>query len=692
MSDADRRDSYRFDLRDGGVVVRTPEGLALEVLDLSASGSGLLAPRALLGQIQGLTTIVELGDRRFSTSLDVIRASTDRRGLMRIGTRFRDLDRPALQHLSAFLIDEFARRSRKVSRLYEGKMPALINRDRGVIRRVLTLHAIDLAKPLRVYTEELLPTQLRAQPSKHAFGQEFLAEAVGDPAVLEVGSAYTFVVAGAGAIYVFSSRILDREGKVFKISAPDEIQQRAFRDSFRTTLSESGREAGVRFPHPVLADVEIQRTIREVAGRGFSFLIDPQKDILFPGSRIERLELTGGDQAIVGTGIVRNLSQSENPGLCVCGIEILGFSSREHADAWHNLVLSTVHEHVRLKDRNAVGKAWIILNSSEYVTLWTHRRHKAYLARQFADAWLGMDEQFGSILLVNNEIRTIGTVAANLLYPKTWIVHHLGIDREERTPGQKEQFLMLTRELYSAALFLLMHKAHPKYFVLYVEKSKRWNERLYGDFVTNYSTTADFIYSDIQVYKKRFDPEAPVPVENAHRSAGVLVVEEDADLLSRLAARLQTSLPRLEVEAFSYGADELDLGTFAVRCAKEGYERGRRVFFALDGEEPIAALIAENGSEGVNVFGLLNTCRLFDMSESHPALGEARTLLIEKAAAHYRGLGKREFLLLDEGNEIKQPILDAGLTLASPGVRWLVSRDVVPAWLNYIDDLFRSKL
>jgi hypothetical protein len=685
----DRRDSYRFDPRHARVVLRTLEGQALEVLDLSASGTALLAPRDLVARLQGATTIIDLGDRSFSTNLDVVRAITDQRGLMRIGTRFRALDREALGHLSEFLIEEFAERGRSLSRLNESSQPALIIRDARFIRRVLRLHAIDGGHPIRVYSDqELLPVTLHARDSKNAFERDFGVDAEGEYAAIEAGRTYTFLVASAGAVYVFSSEARDKVGPVFTIGVPAEIQQKSFRDSFRVPIGGAEPHASITFRHPFLEEVVVRRMIREVAGRGFSFEIDPKVDILFPGSRIGELLLELPEGPITASGIVRNLSHADRSGRCNCGVEILAFSRPQHGDSWHAFVLGSAHEHVRLKDKNAVGKAWNILNASEYMTLWTPRALKPHLARQFADAWFKMSEQFGRILLLNNDVRTIGTAAANLLYPKTWIVHHLGIDKEERTPAQKEQFLLLTRELYSAALFLLAHQAHPEYFVLYVEKSKRWNERLYGDFVANYSTTADFIYSDLCVYKRRLaDRVEEIP-------AGEItfdIVEEDAQLLLALSTRLAALLPAIEIDAFSYDRRDIDLGTFTLTCAKEGYERGRRVFFALEGARPIAALIAENGSEGVNVFGLLNTCRLFPVEGSEDEVKRARQLLLAKAADHYRSLGKREFLLLDAREDVDEEIVRLGFALASPGVRWLVRRNVVPAWLSYIDDLFRSK-
>src|SRR5262249_24468677 len=151
------------------------------------------------------------------------------------------------------------------------------------------------------------------------------------------------------------------------------------------------------------------------------------------------------------------------------------------------------------------------------------------------------------------------------------------------------------------------------------------------------------------------------------------------ELLSRLAAHLSATLPAIEVDALAYTKSELDLGTFALHCAMQGYERGRRVFFALEGTEPMAALVAENGGEGVTVSGLLTTCRFFAMSGTVERQQEAQRLLLDQAIEHYRTLEKREFLLLDDRPDVDQRVLSMGFALASPGVRWLVRRDVVPA-------------
>jgi hypothetical protein len=127
---------------------------------------------------------------------------------------------------------------------------------------------------------------------------------------------------------------------------------------------------------------------------------------------------------------------------------------------------------------------------------------------------------------------------------------------------------------------------------------------------------------------------------------------------------------------------------FCENCARDGYERGRHVFFALHRGSPVGALIAETGSEGMNVFSLLNSCSIVFLAKSPECEWKALRALLVRAIDYYGGQGKGAFLFLGANGRKQEPHMqDLGLSYVAEGWRWLAARRVIPAYISYLEDL-----
>ena len=63
----------------------------------------------------------------------------------------------------------------------------------------------------------------------------------------------------------------------------------------------------------------------------------------------------------------------------------------------------------------------------------------------------------------------------------------------------------------------------------------------------------------------------------------------------------------------------------------------------------------------------------------------------QQQTGHYAQLGKTEYVFVSYSPEELPLSAALGLKNISPGVRWIVGRDVVPAWLNYVNDVFHMR-
>jgi hypothetical protein len=372
-----------------------------------------------------------------------------------------------------------------------------------------------------------------------------------------------------------------------------------------------------------------------------------------------------------------------------CGTEILGFSKSREAERWRRFVFHAGHARLRLGKRALVKQAWKVLDSSGYVAL-TDESKRVHMKNSFFASWekhAGKPEVNRFFLLLKGD-QPVGTAAASLLYPGTWMAHHFGIDEKERKEDKRKLF-DLAREIYSGIMFMLGHMASLDYFVFYFDRIKTFHEMAFGQFLKRYPAKEEFLYDGFKLFC--YTPQANQPEPRAVRdSPDIDIVSGDRRLLGLLSRHLRAHLPPIEFEAFRYAEEEITLEGFSRACAAKGHERERHIFFAQNGDEPLAALIAETGEEGLNVFGLFNKCWFVYLKPEATRDDRVKDRLLRKAIRYYGSKGKKSFLLLGSRNGEPEDLLeDLGFSYVADGLRWLGRRAIIPAYMNYIEELMK---
>jgi hypothetical protein len=106
----------------------------------------------------------------------------------------------------------------------------------------------------------------------------------------------------------------------------------------------------------------------------------------------------------------------------------------------------------------------------------------------------------------------------------------------------------------------------------------------------------------------------------------------------------------------------------------------------------MAAMFTESGDEGVNLFGLLNTVRIFSLTDG-PVRPRLEQTLLSEAIEHYRALHKGAFLYLSEEELTPRLHLQSlGFELVSDGMRLLAHRNVIRTWVAYLGDLLCNRV
>ena len=491
------------------------------------------------------------------------------------------------------------------------------------------------------------------------------ARVIGDAGLLRHEHPYTFVLGGAGAVTLFESHCLLRRRDDVLIAMPGEVRQTGFRESPRVSLPGTA-STGIVVDHPRLSGARIEEPLFDVAGRGVSFPVDADGHALFPGDRLSGLRVTLPDGSIEAMGVVRSLASRRSGNRLSCGVELVDFAGREDRHRWHRFVFR--HTHPDLRDSHGrAATAWNVLEASKYIDLWTPPQHRERIRHQFLRSWDAPANEVGHKMVLHKDRTPVGVSAGSVAYPGTWILHHLGI-----APGGEgrdaHQAMQHASELIAGLLYRLRDMADLEHFVIYAERGKRWNDRLYGDFAARYADEDKLLCTPSRVYRRLADTALPAATSE---ELEIEVQLSTPALLAKLASHLRQVLPAAELRAYALDEERIDLTSFSSECARHGYERTREVFFAFEKAEPVAAMLVETGSEGVNVFGLLNACRMFWLGPPPANAAAIRLRLLRDAVTYYRAAGKKSFLAFQDEHETAHENphdirLRANLTGAAP--------------------------
>jgi hypothetical protein len=654
----------------------------MTVADLSASGSGLIVSAQDMAAVTAEPATFELDSgRSFSVQLEPVRVTrTDAH--FRVGARFQNLPLAGMRALSEFLIREFLEEKSRLARLLEDPR-TLTNTSPTFIRRHLKRCLISQSRPLRVYDRgQVLPLEIAAQRLLEMNGKVLIEARLGSAALFE-GQTYTFVVAQPGSVTHFSSRIAHRSGGAVFIELPAEIHQAGFRDSVRTQLQSDPAGATVHCTHPRLPDELLDRPLLDLSARGFAFAIEPESDLLFPGDRLSWVRIRFQDEVFEGRGVVRRIAPHRDSPLYSCGVEIMEFADPSQEQRWRQRVFRYVHPRaIVVRPEVAARQSWQVLAESGYVRLWTPSENQARLKDAYSQTWSRAERGVGHLMLVERRGETVGTLAGSLLYPRTWLIHQLGVTERER--AGLGSFMSLAYELYSGLLFLFQHEADADYFVIYAERDRKWTEALYGNFTAQCPDQSALSYGFNRVFRRVLGPPVSMVVAV---DPEVEVAAADADSLELLAAALASSSSAVAYDALAYAPEQLELRDFSTHCAALGVERTRRVYVARERGLPVAALVAESGDEGVNIFGLMNRCFIVSLT-SEPVSSQVKLALLSKAEQHYAELDKPQYIFLDDLEADPAFVTLCGYELISEGIRFIAHKRVVPAWLSYLANVF----
>ena len=434
------------------------------------------------------------------------------------------------------------------------------------------------------------------------------------------------------------------------------------------------RELTAAFVHPNWKRLITDAALQDISMRGFSINADPEALLLYPGLLVPNLQIMARDELLVrGTARIRSISLSNPPHI---GFE---FEHRDEAmlGNWERLVSDLLNPHTHPGYRFLDG-TWNTYQASGYFSLsGKSPKHFKRLRRAFykASQRLATAPNLSSHAVWSTNGDISATISMAKTHDHTWLVYQLA-----RAPGNAEAVPggSVLRELYFRCYEDAQRDPDLRWLLAYVQTSAHWSRVIHYDWVRDVELADARLAHTHRFRALEIDTKMPRYVHVPEVST-TSAKTADSRLIQDAAVR-------------KYGpvwADALDLvhpRTTSPNASKSyrtaGLEKSREIFIARIRGRAIAYMVCDSTSEGIHLFGLMDTARLIpcENTEVPPAVVHS---LVHSATQWFSEQKKHIYVFLDDHDyldaETSAFIEDMGLADQT-----ILAADAIPDMLEYV--------
>ncbi len=454
------------------------------------------------------------------------------------------------------------------------------------------------------------------------------------------------------------------QGARLETARPPWIEAIRFRRGRRVP---AGADVSIAFDHPLWPTLRVERAMLDLTRNGLSFAAAQSRETVYPGLEIPNLlVVTGSGESIALRATVRSArgpvaagvrAREQNSEAASFGCEVSPVSGQDAA-RWLKLCEARLFP----STRRGAAEVWSVYRSSGYLEL-SHTLEGAFdhLRSAYVNASRALSSapDLGCQATWPADGPPKATVTNLRLTPSCWFSYHLAAQPDESLSARSVQVL---RDLYCQYIEHCLATPGPRWQMAYVQHSAHWSMRVHVDIPRRYVAHREAWVQDFRALEVRTVGRAAAP--NQRFAARRAHPSEREQALSRLA----TKLSPIYYEALDYAPEHFFLEAFKAEWARHGLERDRELLVAYDGDGPCAVGVVECAEPGLHLFGLLDTLRLYALTE-----GGVRAFpsLLDLAREWFRERGRRSFCYLEEEGQIAadgrhvKPMSPAFLTLLS---------------------------
>ena len=445
----------------------------------------------------------------------------------------------------------------------------------------------------------------------------------------------------------------------------------------------------VSFLHPEHQGLRLYRRLHDLCINGISFWSFPQEDRIEEGLTAKDLDVVyNGAVIFSGTGTIRHMSilpsfSSDAHGLeATCGMQLMPRSS-DDASRWLNLVTKVLSPNTR--SGATWGKqSWKVYEDSGFFNL-SGKAPTDFnaLKKSFTkiSSRLDASPRIGCQTVWPSSRGIEATFTHIKPYSGTWFGYQLAKNPDKTSlVGISSRKILRDIYLYSHEYAQFDPQCH--WIAGYMEANVRWTQISHFEFARKYTATNQGLLLPFRLMESTCKN---LPGLRDKKFDIGPATEEECDLLLKVIAG---SMPKPYVEALDLVPGRFDPKQVKEEWAWADLSRDRVVLTARLSGRPLAAAIAEIGETGMSLFRLLDSVRIFPLSDGGE---QAYPSLIEEVRQWYRARNKDSFIFFLESWKLESA-LKAGLNDLGKGILWILSHDIHPDFLEYVYELLAPKI
>jgi hypothetical protein len=420
--------------------------------------------------------------------------------------------------------------------------------------------------------------------------------------------------------------------------------------------------AWLEWTDPLLPSRHITAEVIDLTPRGAAVRLSASQRVLFPAPPVA-LTLRIGDQAIRVTGEVQNyreLVDGRVIGLALTPVTPLA--------GGRLTAFCRQHRFPSLRDRSQVASSDVLhlMRASGYLQLRDGTELTPGAAWQAGTGDGGLAE---NIVFQSNSGSLLGHMSCLRVYETSFLLQELA------TVGLRRG--KIAYPLYMRHLEWVASQVNDSgYLLAYFNQQKSWHEALFGDFVRWAGSEGLSLIVDLE----RLEAHVDCPVESGPARVRAALVEE----LAYVAKLARSQLPSLYADGIALDAEKLARRELCESYGRLGLERSRTVLVVeLDGRV-VGAALCDTGPCDLSLFNLLNLAHVFVLDGLRPAQARAaQRALLARVREFYAERCIKDPLVVSPKGRMRFAS-DAGLHIAETMGGWIVSLGGLRQWRNFM--------
>ncbi|MEX1365357.1 MAG: PilZ domain-containing protein [Nannocystaceae bacterium] len=490
-----------------------------------------------------------------------------------------------------------------------------------------------------------------------------------DPAWSELQAPFCIEVEGPFSTVTFVADSLRWDSN----ATPEVTTQR--RRQMRRATAPSGARVIL---HGTDGDEPTELRLQDVSFGGVSARLPATLTTLQPGNRIPEVVVTWkGGPGLRFTGDIRHRSPAPHRNDQMIGLQ-LGGAADEQADRWAREVENLLYPTTKSFNHD-FDSIWELFEASGYFDLAGDRRHDLdfqLMRSSFEDAYrkVSAAPELGCVVSFESPTRVEATLAGLRAWSRSWFGLHMARNRDR--PHLVNSDSAPLRDIHFHVYERAGANTDLKWLVTYVRDDAGFSAALHRDFIL---TVPGACGVPFEVWKMSVHMVGDLDARGANEATQ----RQRDHVLRRLVGRR----PFAYLETYDLLPETFEQEELRADWHFHGLQRDRAMFVALDRERVVAAAVLDAVQEGLHLYGLLDSVRLFELE---PGGCRKFPALLTKANEWFYGVGKSSFVCFDEEGHA-DIMRSAGARSLGTGLTTLMPRAATPDLLERVAEITAPK-